>query len=105
MRHGGTVSSRFVENAEIRHVAMLAELSLSPEEEQRFAADVGRILAYVAELDAIDTSGVPPTAHLTREDGGAWRGDDIAVGLSHDDALANAPRVEEGGFAVPAFVE
>jgi aspartyl-tRNA(Asn)/glutamyl-tRNA(Gln) amidotransferase subunit C len=93
----------------IRHVATLAELSLTEEEERRLAGEIGRIVAYVAELEAIDTTDVPPTAHVagiepTRSEVG-WREDAIVPGLSHDDALAAAPQVEHGGFAVPGFVE
>jgi aspartyl-tRNA(Asn)/glutamyl-tRNA(Gln) amidotransferase subunit C len=96
--------------AQIRHVAELAELKLSPDEEQKMAAEVGRIVAYVAELDAIDTSDVPPTAHVGHDLSGArsgehWRADELVPCLSHEDALAAAPRAEHEGFAVPGFVE
>ena len=95
--------------AAIRHVAELAELSLSNEEEARLAEDIGRILAYVAELEAIDTTDVPPTAHVAGiepvRSGDGWRHDEATEGLSHADALAGAPREDDGGFAVPAFVE
>lgn len=99
--------------AGIRHVAELAELSLTEEEEKRMATEVGRILAYVAELDAVDTEGVPPTAHLSghvsghepARSGDGWRPDEPLPCLTHDEALAAAPRVEQGGFAVPGFVE
>jgi aspartyl-tRNA(Asn)/glutamyl-tRNA(Gln) amidotransferase subunit C len=95
--------------SQIRHVADLAELSLTEEEEKRLAGEIGRILAYVAELDAIDTTDVPPTAHVsgiepTRSEVG-WREDAIKPGLSHEDALAAAPHAEHDGFAVPGFVE
>ncbi len=90
----------------IRHVAKLAELSLSPEEERRMADEIGKIVAYVKELDAIDTTGVPPTAHVGVSGGQeAWRPDEPCDGLSHDDALREAPRAEHDGFAVPTFVE
>lgn len=94
---------------QLRHMAVLAELSLGQDEEQRLAAEIGRIVAYVAELDAIDTTGVPPTAHVAgieavrSEDG--WREDVVRPGLSHEQALAGAPRAEHEGFAVPGFVE
>ncbi len=91
--------------ATIRHVAELAELSLTPEEEKQMAEEIGRILAYVAELDAIDTSQVPPTTQLASGGEDAWRADAERPGLSHDDALAGAPRAEHEGFGVPAFVE
>ena len=92
-----------------REVANLAELSLSDEEERRFAGELGRILSLFAELDAIDTAGVPPTAHVAgvepvRSEEG-WREDVVHDGLTHDEALAGAPHVAHGGFAVPTFVE
>jgi aspartyl-tRNA(Asn)/glutamyl-tRNA(Gln) amidotransferase subunit C len=92
----------------IRHVAQLAELSLNPEEETRLAGDLGRILTLFAELDAIDTTGVPATAHVAGLEhvvsGPGWREDVVRPGLAHDEALAGAPRVEHDGFAVPTFV-
>ncbi len=97
-----------MDRAQIRHLAELAELELTEAEEERLASEIGRIVAYVAELDAIDTKDVPPTAHVTA---GATkyaeilRPDEPRPGLSHDDALAAAPRAAHGGFEVPTFVE
>lgn len=93
----------------LRHIADLSELSLSAEEERTLAIDIGRIVAYVAELEAVDTTDVPPTAHLAGVEptvsGEGWRDDVVKPGLSHDEALGGAPRVDSDGFAVPAFVE
>jgi len=94
---------------DIRHVAALAELSLRGDEEQKMAEEIGRIVAYVKELDAVDTTGIEPTAHVggivpkRSEDG--WRDDVVESGLSHDDALRGAPKTDHGGFVVPTFVE
>ena len=94
---------------QIRHIAQLAELSLTPQEEHRLRGELGRIVAFFAELDAIDTTDVPPTAHVAGTDPGAseegWREDVVRPGIGHDEALAAAPRAEHGGFAVPTFVE
>jgi aspartyl-tRNA(Asn)/glutamyl-tRNA(Gln) amidotransferase subunit C len=93
----------------LRHIAELAELSLTAEEEARLAHDVGRIVAYVAELNAVDTTDVPPTAHVAgiepTRSGEGWREDVAKPGLSHEEALAGAPHAEHDGFAVPTFVE
>jgi aspartyl-tRNA(Asn)/glutamyl-tRNA(Gln) amidotransferase subunit C len=95
--------------AQLRHLAALAELSLSADEERRLAGEIGRIVAYVAELDAIDTTDVPPTAHVAgvepTRSGEGWRADVVRPGLSHEEALAAAPHAEHDGFAVPGFVE
>lgn len=95
--------------AQIRHVAELAELSLTEEEEKKLAGEIGRIVAYVAELEHVDTKDVPPTAHAlgivpARAEQG-WREDEPRAGLTHEEALAGAPRAEHDGFSVPTFVE
>ncbi|MBX3207067.1 MAG: Asp-tRNA(Asn)/Glu-tRNA(Gln) amidotransferase subunit GatC [Labilithrix sp.] len=101
-----------MDRAQIRHVAVLAELELTADEEERLATEIGRLVAYVGELDAIDTTGVPPTAHVTAGAGSSsqlhgspLRPDEPETGLAHDDALAGAPRTSHGGFSVPTFVE
>ena len=91
--------------AQIRHVAQLAELRLSEAEEKEMAEQVGAIVAYFAELDAVDVSNVPPTSHVTAAEQPPLRPDEIKPGVAHDDALAGAPRAAHGGFAVPTFVE
>lgn len=89
---------------EIRHVAQLAQLSLSAEEATAMTTEIGRILEYVHELDSLDTSNVPPTANVQLGPT-AWREDVVTEGVSHEQALSQAPRSSQGGFAVPAFVE
>ena len=98
-------SVREMDRAQIRHVAELAELELTEAEEARLAEEIGRIVAYVAELEAIDTSNVPPTALVTADASAPLRSDEPRPGLSHEEALAGAPRAEHGGFVVPTFVE
>jgi aspartyl-tRNA(Asn)/glutamyl-tRNA(Gln) amidotransferase subunit C len=88
----------------VRRVAKLAALSLDDGEAEALAVDLDRILAYVSELDALDTTNVPPTAQVGETHAG-WRADEVVPGLEHDEALAAAPRVEDGGFAVPAFLD
>jgi len=93
-----------IDREQIRHVAELAELSLSEEEEIRLTEEVGRIVAYVAELDAIDTNDVPPTAHVTAVSA-KLRDDVPRQGLTHEQALAGAPEAAHDGFSVPTFIE
>ena len=93
-----------VSRALVLHLAKLASLSLSDDEADRMTSDLARIAGYVEQLDALDTTGVPSTAHV-RLDRMPLRDDEERPCLPHDEALAQAPRVEEDGFAVPAFVE
>ena len=93
-----------MDRAQIRHLAELAELWLSEEEEERMTKEIGSILAFVAELEGVDVTGVPPTAHVTASHENVLREDVPRQGLEHDDALAAAPRTAQGGFVVPTFV-
>jgi aspartyl-tRNA(Asn)/glutamyl-tRNA(Gln) amidotransferase subunit C len=89
----------------IQHVAELASLSLTEEEEDKLTREVASILAYIGELSTLDTSNVPPTAQVGLAHLAGLRRDEVEPCLPHDDALAGAPRAAEGGFAVPGFVE
>ncbi|MCA9587209.1 MAG: Asp-tRNA(Asn)/Glu-tRNA(Gln) amidotransferase subunit GatC [Myxococcales bacterium] len=88
----------------VRHIATLAQLSLTQDEERELGGDLERILAFVAELEAVPTADVPPMTHANLADAAAWREDVVTPGLDHDEAMSGAPRVEGGGFAVPGFV-
>jgi aspartyl-tRNA(Asn)/glutamyl-tRNA(Gln) amidotransferase subunit C len=89
---------------EVRKVAKLARLELAPDEVVRMTAELSAIVGYVQTLAELDTTDVPPTAHV-RLARVALRPDEPRAGLSHDEALAEAPRVAHDGFAVPAFVD
>ena len=93
-----------LDRALVLHVAKLASLSLSEDEADRFAGELAHIVTHVEQLDAIDTRDVPPTAYVLIERM-PLREDEVKPGLSHDEALSQAPQVEAGGFAVPAFLE
>ena len=55
--------------AQLEAVATLAQLELDPSEVELFARQLGEILGYADQVRQIDTTGVPPTAHVvTRHD-------------------------------------
>jgi aspartyl-tRNA(Asn)/glutamyl-tRNA(Gln) amidotransferase subunit C len=89
---------------QVVHVARLARLRLLPEEIPRMAAELSAIVGYVQKLAELDTSDVPPTAHVQLE-ALLLRTDEPHESLGHDEALEQAPRAAHDGFAVPAFVE
>jgi aspartyl-tRNA(Asn)/glutamyl-tRNA(Gln) amidotransferase subunit C len=89
---------------DVKYVAHLARLSLSPEEEQKLAAQLGNILSYIEKLKEVDVDGVEPTAHpfpLVN----VTRPDEIRPSIPHADALGNAPAQANGQFIVPKIVE
>ena len=89
--------------AEVLHVAHLARLKLRPEEVERFTRQLNDILAYVGKLQELPTAGVPPLAHVIPV-ANAFRLDEVRDGLKRDQALENAPALEEGSFLVPRII-
>lgn len=87
----------------VLHIASLARLRLSEDEVDALKTDLSKIVSYVAELDEVDTSGVPPTSHMAATT--ATRPDRQQHGLTQAEALREAPRSISGGFAVPGFVD
>jgi aspartyl-tRNA(Asn)/glutamyl-tRNA(Gln) amidotransferase subunit C len=89
---------------EVRRIARLARLELTPEEVVRFAGQLAAVLEHAAALEAVDVTGVPPTSHaiptLLPE-----RADRPEPSLPRDVALALAPDVEDGAYRVPKIVE
>ena len=89
---------------DVKYVAHLARLELSPEELQKFGAQLGQILGYIEKLNELDVEQVEPTAHalpLTN----VTRVDEVRPGLSNEQAMRNAPAQSNGLFIVPKIVE
>lgn len=88
----------------IKYVAHLARLALTPEEEQKMAAQLSDVLGYIEKLKEVDVEGVEPTAHAFPLIN-VMRADEVQPSLSNEEALRNAPQTANGLFIVPKIVE
>lgn len=82
---------------DVKKVAKLASLPLTPEEEDKYAEQLSAILEYVDQLNQVDTSGVEPTFNVTGLNN-VMSEDETIVSLSQEEALSNAPKKENGFF-------
>ena len=89
---------------DVKYVAHLARIALTPDEEIKLAAQLGGILGYIEKLKELDVTGVEPTAHAVPLVN-VTRADEIRPSLAHEEALRNAPRQANGLFIVPKIVE
>ena len=89
---------------DIKYVAHLARLHLTPDEEKKLGAQLGGILGYIEKLKELDVTNVEPTAHAVPLVN-VTRPDEVRPSLPHDDALRNAPAQANGLFMVPKIVE
>jgi aspartyl-tRNA(Asn)/glutamyl-tRNA(Gln) amidotransferase subunit C len=89
---------------EVRHIANLARLRFSDEEEAKMADEMGQILDYVDKLNELDTTGVPPMSHVL-DIHNVFRSDEIEERIDHEGALRNAPDADSDYFRVPKVIE
>ena len=93
-----------IDEAQVHHIATLSRLELSDEEVAEFSEQLSAILAYVEQLNQVDTDGVEPTAHplpLRNVFGQDEPVEPLGVGA----ALANAPRRAEGFYKTPKVID
>jgi aspartyl-tRNA(Asn)/glutamyl-tRNA(Gln) amidotransferase subunit C len=89
---------------EVRHMALLARMHLTAEEEGRLVDQLGAILEYVATLRKVDTSNVAPMASVPETDN-TLRDDQVTNAPNTEALLANAPAADDGFFQVPKIIE
>jgi aspartyl-tRNA(Asn)/glutamyl-tRNA(Gln) amidotransferase subunit C len=100
-----TIMSSALTIADVERVAALAHLELTADEKVLFTRQLDGILDYARQLQTLDTSGVPATAHVHAHQQ-SERDDEPRESLSLADALGNAPDAnhEAGLFRVPRVI-
>jgi aspartyl-tRNA(Asn)/glutamyl-tRNA(Gln) amidotransferase subunit C len=100
---------------EVARLARLARLALTDQELDSFAGQLDAILGHVSQIQAVDVTDVTPTGNpLKARRAGAQRPGDEHVNVTRPDvvepcltqeqALAEAPAVADGRFAVPQIL-
>lgn len=98
---------------DVRRVAELANLELTPEEEPRMQRDLNAILGYIAQLNELDTSEVPPMAQvgevleeaISHVHGETLRLDAVQPSADRAEVMAAAPETNGRFFKVPKVIE
>jgi len=88
---------------DVEHIAELARLEFTEEEKGKLTAQLNSILAYMEQLNTLDTSAIEPLSHVI-ELSNVFREDVVKPGLASDDALKNAPAKTERFFKVPKVI-
>ncbi len=89
---------------EVKHIAHLARLNLPEEELARYREQLAAILAHFAQLQELDTEGIPPTSSVLPPRS-ILRPDKARPGLGAETLLKNAPDVKDDHFKVPPILE
>ena len=97
---------------DVRHVADLASLELTPEELPRLAKDLNEVLSYIAQLNELDTRDVPAMAQASEvlglalaEHGETLRPDEVLPATDRAEVMREAPETDGRFFKVPKVIE
>jgi aspartyl-tRNA(Asn)/glutamyl-tRNA(Gln) amidotransferase subunit C len=87
---------------QVLHVARLARLELTDEEQQRMSEELSHVLDHIEKIGELgDLAGVEPTSHVIAVEN-ALRADEPRPSLPPEVALQSAPEPDMGGFRVPS---
>lgn len=89
---------------DVKHIAKLANLPITDEEEKKFETQLGETLSYIEMLQEVDTKNVKVTNQVTGLEN-VFREDEVKSSLSQEDALKNASATQNGFFKVAAILE
>lgn len=92
-----------ISRAEVEHLAKLSRLALSDAELSQFAGQIDKIVDAVSAVGKVDTDGIEPMSH-PHSLKAAMREDKIVPTLTAEQALDQAPAVEDDRFVVPQIL-
>src|ERR1700692_583986 len=97
---------------EVLRVAELANLELTADEVPRMQRDLNAVLGYIAQLNELDTAGVPAMAQVgemlggrIEVDGALLRADSVRPSIDRAAVMAAAPESDGRFFKVPKVIE
>lgn len=93
-----------LDRSDVEKIAHLARLHISEDEKPRYAADLSNILDLVAQMDAVDTTGVLPMAHPLHMSQ-RLRTDAPSEPDQREHFQQIAPLTEDGLYLVPRVIE
>jgi aspartyl-tRNA(Asn)/glutamyl-tRNA(Gln) amidotransferase subunit C len=88
----------------VEKVSGLARIALTPDEVDRFTAQLAVVLGAVDRLREVDTSAVPPTASVLPVDN-VMRDDVVRPSLPLESVFRNAPSRDGDHFRVQTVLE
>jgi len=93
-----------LEASQVEKIAHLARLAIDADDVPEYARNLSAILAFVEQLNRVDTSGVEPLAHPL-EATQRLRSDVVTEADEREKFLRNAPLTEAGLYLVPRVIE
>ena len=93
-----------ISREEIDHLATLSRLRFSGAEVEEIGTHLDNIIERFKELEKVDVSSVPPTAHILPFTN-VLREDEAKESTDREKLLSNAPETDGETYIVPRVVE
>lgn len=90
---------------DVESIAHLARLAITDEQMPVYVDSLSKIVNFVEQLNAADTSAVQPMAHPLKDQVQRMRADDVTDSDQHAKYQRNAAQVEAGLYLVPKVIE
>lgn len=90
---------------EVKKVAKLANLPITPEEEDKYATQLSKVLDYIEQLNNVETENIEPTFNVSGKANVEEKDEKGNCGISQDEALANASKKQDGFFVTKGVFE
>lgn len=88
----------------VEYVANLAQLDLNDEDKSRLVGELGNILSYIDQLNAVNTEDIDPMMHVL-DVRNVFREDVVLPSLSREQTFAGAPSTDGEYFLVPKILD
>ena len=92
-----------IDREQVKKVANLARLDITPEEEEQFTTQLNSILDYFDQLSELDTDNVPPTTRAI-ETSNITRPDQLQPFTDRQALLDSAPEQDGDYLCVPKIM-
>ena len=93
-----------VNNELVSHLAHLSKLNVAPEKMDKLVTDMQDLVVFVAQLNALDTTGIDPLMHMG-DAVNVLRADEVGGSITSAAALQNAPETDGVFFKVPKVIQ
>lgn len=88
-----------------RHIANLANLTLTDEEHAEMQSQLADILGYIQKLNSVDTSNIEPTAQVTGLKNVTREDNTPAESFTQEEALSGTEKKHNNLFIVDKLVD
>lgn len=97
--------SKALDADDVQHIATLARLKVADADIQQVTDELQKIVAFVDQLDAVDTDGVEPMAHPLGHVAAPLRADEASADIDRERFQRDAPDTADGFYRVPKVIE